>query len=55
MPDIFDKEPQLAEPKYGTEPSLRKVLRRYYTSHGIHVDEADTLVEQYIAEITKDA
>lgn len=54
MSDLFDKEPQLTDPKYGSEPSLRKVLRHYYTSYDIPGDEADDLVKRYIEEITKD-
>ena len=55
MTDLFDKEPQLTDPKHGPEPSLRNVLRYYYTSYGIDGDEADSLVKRYIEEITKPA
>jgi hypothetical protein len=54
MSDLFDREPQITDPKFGAEPSLRKVLRHYYTSYDIPGDEADKLVKQYFAEITKD-
>ena len=45
---VFDFEPQMTEVKHGSEPSLRKVLMHYYTSHGIALAEAERLVSDYL-------
>jgi hypothetical protein len=50
---FWDKKPQLAEIKSGPEPSLREVLKHYYVSHDIPGPTANTLVEDYIREISK--
>ncbi len=48
---IFDLQgPQITEPKYGPEPTLREVLIKYYISAGIEFERAEKLTSQYIKE-----
>lgn len=37
----------------GSEPPLQYVLEHYYTSHGIALNTARKLTEEYIAQWTK--
>lgn len=46
---MFDRRgPQLTEPLYGREPSLRKMMLAYYVSSGISSVRAKQLVKAYI-------
>jgi hypothetical protein len=44
----WDYEPQLTAVEHGAEPSLRKIVKHYYSSHGIESTKADKLTAQYI-------
>lgn len=46
--EIMSFEPQLTTPEFGTEPTLKRALKNYYTSFGIPSKKADMLVTQYI-------
>ena len=46
--EIMNFEPQITAPKFGTEPSLKRALKNYYTSFGMSSKQADALVTQYI-------
>lgn len=50
--NLFDIEPQLTEVTYGPEPSLRKMVMHFYTSHDIPADKAAKMTEEYIQAIT---
>jgi hypothetical protein len=47
--DIFDIQPQISEARFGSEPSIRMLLREYYGKH-FPANETERLVEEYIAK-----
>lgn len=51
---IADFQPQLAILWAGAEPSVRDILTYYYTSHGIHLQEAQQAANLYIKELKKE-
>lgn len=51
--DLWDRPgPQVTEPEHGPEPTLREVIRGYYTAHDMSKADAERCTEQYIAAAT---
>ncbi len=47
--DVFDRRPRVASPQFGSEPTLREMVRFYYGQHGQADPDGDT--EQYFAAL----
>ena len=47
--EIVEMEPQISEPRFGAEPSIRKLIEQYYAPH--FPDNYKEMAQEYIDKL----
>jgi hypothetical protein len=51
--DVFDRGPQLSDPKHGPEPSIREIIKAWYMYRRIPELMATKWADEYIEALLK--